>query len=132
LQDVELQSNCCMSCFGLKAVNVQTAGQGGAITPEVSAKFLREPEKVREAIRLAVKLRNQGPASNSNGAVRPAWGEVTPLSAGPKGAGLAQRLQGLEGLVARGVLAKAEVDALKVRVGHLRLGLARATIHVAV
>lgn len=39
-QDVELQSNCLLSCFGLKAVNVQTAGQG-TIAPEVSATFLR-------------------------------------------------------------------------------------------
>lgn len=58
-QDVELQSNCLLTCFGLKAVNVQTAGQGGSPMPEVSASFLAAPEKVREAIQLAVKLYRQ-------------------------------------------------------------------------
>jgi hypothetical protein len=122
LQDVELQSNCCLSCFGLKAVNVQTAGQGGAITPEVSAVFLKSPEKAREAIRLAVKLHQQGKMQGgTSGYAAPragTWGEVVPAgpaAAAAKGAGLAQRLQGLEGLVTRGVLAKAEADALKVR-----------------
>jgi hypothetical protein len=58
-QDVELQSNCLLTCFGLKAVNIQTAGQGGTVLPEVSAVFLAQPEKVREAVQLAVKLYRQ-------------------------------------------------------------------------
>lgn len=129
IQDVELQSNCLLTCFGLKAVNIQTAGQGGTSTawtgsgpmgPEVSAAFLRSPEKVREAIRLAVKLyRQQGTqAGTSTGgyaaprAPVPAWGEVS--AAGPKGSSLVQRLQDLEGLVTHGVLTRAEADGLKV------------------
>jgi hypothetical protein len=116
LQDVELQSNCCLTCFGLKAVNVQTAGQGGTIMPEVSATFLKSPEKVREAIRLAVKLnKQQGQGNGGYGAPRApmsAWGAVAPA---PKGSGsLMQRLQDMDGLVARGVLSRAEADGLKV------------------
>jgi hypothetical protein len=117
LQDVELQSNCCLTCFGLQAVNVQTAGQGGTIMPEVSATFLKSPEKVREAIRLAVKLnKQQGQGSGGYGAPRApmsAWGAVAPA---PKGSGsLMQRLQAMDGLVACGVLTRAEADGLKVR-----------------
>jgi hypothetical protein len=120
LQDVELQSNCCLTCFGLQAVNVQTAGQGGAVAPEVSAPFLRNPEKVREAIRLAVKLHRQqgGQGSGGYGAFRPesAYGEVVPARRkGGAGGSLMQRLQDLEGLVTRGVLQRTEADALKVR-----------------
>jgi len=120
-QDVELQSNCLLTCFGLKAVNVQTAGQGGTVAPEVSAAFLKSPEKVREAIQLAVKLyRQQGTqAGTSRGpfaasqAPLPAWGEVS--AAGAKvGSSMVQRLQGLEALVTRGVLTRAEADGLKV------------------
>jgi hypothetical protein len=113
LQDAELQSNCCLTCFGLQAVNVQTAGQGGAIAPEVSAAFLRSPEKVREAIRLAVKLNKQ--QSEGFGAYRApvsAWGAVAP--AAKAGGNLAQRLQDMDGLVVRGVLTRAEADTLKV------------------
>jgi hypothetical protein len=42
-----------------------------------------------------------------------AWGAVAPA---PKGSGsLMQRLQDMDGLVARGVLSRAEADGLKVR-----------------
>jgi hypothetical protein len=97
---------------------VQTAGQGGTISPEVSATFLKDPERAREAIRLAVKLHQQGkmqggasgyaaPQPGTRGEV----GAAVPVTA--KGSGLAQRLQGLEGLVTRGVLAQQEADTLK-------------------
>lgn len=120
-QDVELQSNCCLTCFGLQAVNVQTAGQGGAIAPEVSAAFLRQPDKVREAIRLAVKLnKQQGQREGGYAAPRQqplaAWDAVTPAQGANKGSGsLMQRLQHMDGVVARGVLTRAEADGLKVR-----------------
>lgn len=122
-QDVELQSNCCLTCFGLQAVNVQTAGQGGAIAPEVSAAFLRQPDKVRESIQLAVKLNKQlGARDRGYAAPRQqplaAWDAVTPAQ-GPKGGGnLMQRLQDMDGLVARGVLTRTEADGLKVRHNH--------------
>lgn len=96
---------------------MQTAGQGGTIMPEVSATFLKNPQQVREAIRLAVKL-NKQPGQGSGGYGAPgapmsAWGAVAPA---PKGSSsLMQRLQDMDGLVARGVLSRAEADGLKVR-----------------
>lgn len=123
LQDVELKTNCLLSCFGLKAVNVQTAGQGGTPFPEISALFLKDPEKVREALQLAVKLyRQQGGGAGAGGppgrAPVAAWAEVqVPAAKGGKSRGsqgLAQRLPELEGLVTRGVLGRAEADGLKV------------------
>lgn len=124
VQDVELQSNCLLSCFGLKAVNVQTAGQG-SIAPEISATFLKSPEKVREAIRLAVKLHNQQGGGQAGMLRAPvaAWGEVSAAPGATKGCGMAQRLQDLEGLVSRGVLSRTEADGLKVCVLAARDGL---------
>lgn len=118
MQDVELQSNCCLTCFGLKAVNVQTAGQSGTVAPEVSAAFLANPEKVREAIQLAVKLYRQQGDRGRGGYGGPrtgpmtAWGESVPT--GPKLFGMMQRLQDLEALTQRGVLSHAEANELKV------------------
>lgn len=76
---------------------------------------------MREAIRLAVKLHRQqqgGQGTGGYGAPRPpvaAWGEIAPAAAGPKGCGMMQRLQDLEGLVTRGVLTRGEAEGLKVR-----------------
>jgi len=115
-QDVELQSNCLLTCFGLHAVNIQTAGQGGSLAPEVSAVFVKEPKKVCQSIQLAVKLSKQSPVQGGGYMARgplPAWGEVS--AAGAKvSISMVQRLQGLEALVTRGVLTRAEADGLKV------------------
>lgn len=55
IQDVELQEAWYQTCFGLKQVNVQTAGQGG-MGAEVEAAFLTAPEAARDAIQRAAKL----------------------------------------------------------------------------
>lgn len=78
LQDVELQSSCLLTCYGLKSVNVQTAGQGGTPFPEVSASFLQSPEKVREAIQLAVKLYRQRALPGGASAAAGAGGYAAP------------------------------------------------------
>lgn len=79
---------------------------------------------MREAIRLAVKLHNQqGGGQPGNGgygmppAPMSAWGVVSAAPGAPKGCSMMQRLQDLEGLVSRGVLARGEADGLKVRQG---------------
>jgi hypothetical protein len=86
--------------------------------PEVSAQSVKEPEKVCEAIRLAVNLQNSANAGSSYGVPKPqvaAWGEVAPARRkGGAGGSLMQRLQDLEGLITRGVLQRIEADALKV------------------
>jgi hypothetical protein len=97
---------------------VQTAGQGSAIAPEVTATFLKSPEQllseVHEAIWLAVKLNKQ--QSEGYGAYRApvsAWGAVAPAAKASDN--LAQRLHDMDGLVVRSVLTRAEADGLKVR-----------------
>jgi hypothetical protein len=79
---------------------------------------VKEPEKVREAIRLAVKLHNGANAGSSYGVPKPpvsAWGAVAPAGRkGGAGGSLMQRLQDLEGLVTRGVLQRTEAEELKV------------------
>lgn len=79
---------------------------------------------MREAIRLAVKLHNQqgGGQPGSGGYGMPhapmsAWGVVSAAPGATKGCSMMQRLQDLEGLVNRGVLARGEADGLKVRQG---------------
>eukprot|EP00775_Hariotina_reticulata_P012248 gene12248-12385_t len=104
IQDVELQENCCLTCFGLKQVNVQTAGTGGPV-PEIAAVFLASPERAREAIQLAVKLHKQQ-----------AGGAPVPHGGGAGISSLMQRLQCLDQLVSRNVLSKEEAEVIKVPV----------------
>ena len=47
IQDVELTTNCIHTCFGLQQLNVQTAGQSGAVGAEVMAPYLDNPAQVR-------------------------------------------------------------------------------------
>eukprot|EP00879_Flechtneria_rotunda_P018224 GHRR01019119.1.p1 GENE.GHRR01019119.1~~GHRR01019119.1.p1 ORF type:complete len:267 (-),score=80.64 GHRR01019119.1:614-1414(-) len=116
IQDVELQESCLHTCFGLKIVNVQTAGQGGPV-PEVTAAFLQSPAQAREAIQLAVRLYHQRatapiPLSSMDRNAAPAAANSSAALAGT----LRQRLQSLNQLVAREVLSKSEADGLKVAV----------------
>lgn len=114
IQDVEVNKNAILTCFGLKSLNIQTAGQGGGPMPEVSATFLQNPEQVRDAIQLAAKLAKQQAA----GAPQQAAGmSRSNNAASSSGAGtLLSRLQRLKGLVDHQVLTEAEADAIQAQV----------------
>ena len=80
---------------------------------------------MREAIRLAVKLHHQqgGGQAGSGGYGMPrapvsAWGEVSAAPGATKGCGMMQRLQDLEGLVNRGVLARGQAEGHTLMVLH--------------
>jgi hypothetical protein len=112
ITDVELQETCLHTCFGLKAINVQTAGSSTP-GPEVAAGFLLEPEKARQAIQLAAKLHRQRMPYGTS-AAPPA--QLGGMQRGLGAAQLSQRLQALEQLVAQGALSREEAAALKVPV----------------
>lgn len=113
IQDVELQESCINTCFGLKQVNVQTAGTGGLV-PEVAAAFLASPEQARLAIQTAVKLHKQH--MTAPGQLPGMQRDLATGAKGSPGGGLMQRLQCMEQLIARGVLSKDEFSGLKVAV----------------
>jgi len=92
-----------LTCFGLKMVVVQTAGSGGA---EIAAACLASPTQVQLAIELAARLHKAG------GGAPAQHGGMHRAGGGP----LAQRLQRLEKLVARGVLSGAEAAEWRVAV----------------
>lgn len=96
VQDVQLNTNCCLSCFHLKSVDVQTAGQGSAMA-EVTAAFCKNPEQAREAIRLAVKrAKEAGPAGAALMAApgQQAMSAAAGAAAGGAGGGLRVRFAG--------------------------------------
>ncbi len=63
IQDVQLEETWLHTLFGVKKVNVETAGinntANGTASPEISAAFLKQPEQVREAIALAARLNRE-------------------------------------------------------------------------
>ncbi|GAQ88921.1 hypothetical protein KFL_004700030 [Klebsormidium nitens] len=108
IQDVELQTDCLLSCFDLKKIAVQTAGQGGP-GAEVQAAFLTAPEEVRDAIQLAVKCHREAPTTAPQ--------QQAGMLRGPAAAkNMLQRLQGLDQLVKRGVLTHEEAGRLRTPV----------------
>jgi membrane protein YdbS with pleckstrin-like domain len=118
IQDVEVNKNAILTCFGLKSVNIQTAGQGAGPMPEVSAQFLQNPEQVRDAIQLAAKLAKQHAAG---GAPQQAAGMTRSSNTASSGAAggpstLLSRLQRLKGLVEHQVLTAAEADSIQAQV----------------
>lgn len=117
VQDVELSENWLLTCFGLKQVNVQTAGQG-TVGAEVAAAWLQDPKQARDVIQLAVRLYREaalGAPAQQGGMTRDAAGAAQPRRQQQQGE-LLGRIQALEALVARGVLAPAEASAMRVAV----------------
>ncbi|WIA22547.1 hypothetical protein OEZ86_009535 [Tetradesmus obliquus] len=112
ITDVELQESCLHTCFGLKSINVQTAGSGMP-TAEVSAGFLQAPDQARQAISLAAKLHRQ---RMPYGASAPPPAQQNGMQRGLNAAQLSTRLQALEQLVVKCALTREEAAALKVPV----------------
>eukprot|EP00882_Tetradesmus_deserticola_P017405 GHRQ01018645.1.p3 GENE.GHRQ01018645.1~~GHRQ01018645.1.p3 ORF type:complete len:128 (+),score=49.20 GHRQ01018645.1:989-1372(+) len=82
--------------------------------PEVSASFLQEPDKARQAIQLAAKLHRQRMPHGAS-AAPPA--QQDGMHRGGQGATqLSHRLQAMEQLVMKGALTREEAAALKVPV----------------
>lgn len=122
IQDVQLKETCCLTCFKLKQIDVQTAGQAGPEgRPEISVAFLKQPEQVREAIQLAVKLSKQNALQAPLQAM--AMGrssQATTSSSAAAAAGgfggnaMLSRLQRFNGLVSQGWLSQQEGEYYKV------------------
>lgn len=74
IQDVQLQETWYHTLFGVKQVNIQTAGMNtnadGVAKPEISAAFLRDPERVRESIALAARLHKEAMSAPGQAAMR--------------------------------------------------------------
>lgn len=104
VQDVELTQNCLHTCFGVQQINVQTAGTSEGA--ELSAAFLADPGRVREALQLAVRLTRQ------NATAAPAAGAMA--MSRRAGGGLAARLSELDALVKRGALSAEEAGAARI------------------
>jgi hypothetical protein len=106
------RSNCCLSCFGLQRVVLETAATGGP-GAEVAAEFLAQPELVRDVLKLAAKLKREAiaaPPGQQAGMSRVAGagGGGEPANA------LHARLELLSALVAAGTLSGDEAAALRV------------------
>lgn len=110
IQDVELQENWMQTMFGLKQLNVQTAGQGG-IGAEIMAAFLDNPEESRDAIQLGVRLYRA-----RMDAQRMAPPQQATVQRQDPSSTLSSRLDALEKLVERGVLTADEAGSVKVKV----------------
>lgn len=103
IQDVQLTTGCCETCFGLQTVRVETAA--GAGMPEVFAPFLKDPQRAREALQVAVRAYRSAPG------VQPGMSR-----SGGGGGGLQGRLQRLDRLVDSGALSKQEAADMRVGV----------------
>lgn len=106
VQDVALSTNCCLSCFSLENIDVQTAGASGPTGAEISAAFLKDPEEVRNVIRLAAKLKRDGRTSAPSSSAM----------AMTRTTGLADRLQTLTELYKSGALTESEAKSLKLAI----------------
>lgn len=117
IQDVELQENCVHTCFGLKQVNVQTAGSG-SLVPEIAAAFLASPAEARQAIQIAVKLHKQAMSAPAQMSSMQRMAAAGPGTSTPSiiSDNLMRRLNRMEQLVNRGVLTQDEFSRLKVSV----------------
>lgn len=113
IQDVQLQEGCCQTLFGLKTIEVQTAGMNGPNgAPEITATFLAHPEEARQAIQLAMKL------TRARLAVAPghmAAMQRSPGAGAPAGV-MHARLQRLVQLKDLGVITQEQADQVRAKV----------------
>lgn len=110
IQDVQLQETWIHTLFGVKKVNIQTAGMNatadGVPKPEISAAFLREPERVRESIAMAARLHKEAMSAPGQAAMR--------RTAAPGTANAT--LDALQSLTIDGTLTEQEASSIKVAV----------------
>ncbi|KAH3745171.1 hypothetical protein Pelo_13445 [Pelomyxa schiedti] len=117
--DVTLTTGCCLDCYGLKSVAVQTAGSP---MPEATIVHLKDPEQFRKDVLAARKdirdnrhggpKRDEGPAAVTMTSAMTATSVVSSLSTADPIA----KLQRLKELYKLGVFSRDEYEALKARV----------------